>query len=168
MLRVIICMLSKNLTEQLTTLNQNQPNDVVSQTNYELMNRFITMYTSQFESILNKQCGKIFQKKCGGTKTIQLKLNCGKVLNICIIDNLFIEIIVDASGNKINIKICIGDMEVYLECLTEGMTYGESVSLTLDNIDGLDKVLNGLVNNQTVISECFETVKKLLKCNLVK
>jgi hypothetical protein len=167
LLRVIMSMLSKNLTEQLNNLNQHTPLDVISQSDYEIINRFLTMYSSQFESIIKKHCGTIFESTCGGKKTIQIKLNCGKTLDLCIIDNIYIEITLDVSGNNMTIKICIGDLTINLEYLTEIQTYGEAQTATVINIDNIDQVVNALVNNQNVISECFEIVKKFLKCKLV-
>jgi hypothetical protein len=160
-------MLSKNLVEQLNKINQHLSTEIISQADYEIINRYITIYSSQFKSTIDKQCDGIFESTCGGNKTIQIKLSCEKTLDLCIIDNIYSEIIFDLSGNIISIKICIGDLSVNIDYLNESMTYEEAGTTVTANIDDLDKVVNSLVNNQNILCECFETIKKFLKCKLI-
>jgi hypothetical protein len=164
LLKVIIVMLEKQFIQQLNTSYSSPSNAIISTATFDLVNKLLDMYSSQFTSIRNKHCGEIFTDT-GDTLEIKIELNNGHEVVLCVIDN--IQINTEELDHVKSVVIQIGTVRGLIKYLIEDQTYSTGSMLFKDNIDNLEKTIRALDNNQKLIIDCLVTIHNFTRYNLL-
>ena len=167
LLKLILIMLEKQYVEQLNSANGYPPSQIMNSSDVDLINKVLDMYSSQFKSIINKHCGKLFDEcydsQC---KQINITLVNGKTCTLCVIDNVFIK--TDELVDVKSVIIRVGKTKGIIKYLNDTDTYGEASVIFQSNINSLDILIKALDNNQKLIIECLRNLENFLKYKSLK
>jgi len=161
LLKTVSALLEKQFVDQLNIANGYPSEQKLYITDVDFNEKILDMFYFQFNNTVKKQCGSIFggKKVCVDVKCCVKKC---KEVKVCILSNIVISI----ENNKC-INIRIGNEKITIKYVNDNDTYGEASEIYRKNIENIEILIKSLHNNQRIISDSINTVKDLLKYNIL-
>lgn len=160
LLKVAIVNLEKTSVEQVNNIAIFPSLLITDDANISLYNKMIDLYINQYDNILRNHCGNIFDD-FSDTHTIKVMLRNGKLLELCIIDNLKINRKETELYKKV--YLIIGTHQASIKFADYAVTNDDTINTIRNNVAGMQKIYKALDYNQTMIKKCIKTVESFIQ-----